>query len=130
MEKEIEDYLHLYIGSEVFVKTHDREFVATLMGVSEDSFNLVGNMQKAFLIKNKFDIIFPYKSNWFRLLLRPLSDLTQDERNIYESIQKDNGGELSISGKAFGTKYLISIGADVFRLIEAGLSIDKTKMPV
>jgi len=47
MEKKIEDYLHLYIGAEVFVKTHDREFVATLMGMSEDSFNLVGNMQKA-----------------------------------------------------------------------------------
>jgi hypothetical protein len=137
----LQDYLHLYLGCYVAVKGErwvNNGFVGRLIGVTEDRA----------LIEFMGD-------NWekfedFKPILRPLSDMTEEEfREIFNPIQpkdvadedfKDAMQNLIENGiDAFDfdgmsaqtvfelTRKLLSKHFDLFGLIEAGLAIDKTK---
>jgi len=121
--KEIKDYLHLYLGCEVMLPDG---FINKMVISSDDTHKEI-SLWLAILTKCK-------------LILRPLSDMTQEEAievwrlchptdiqtkayqvidyyrhniNFYESIE---------------WLFLLSKHFDLFGLIEAGLAIDKTKI--
>lgn len=126
MKKEIKDYLHLYLGCDY-----------------QDQFGGLGNINEhTFLVM--FDAA---KRNVpFKLLLRPLSDMSEDEKlYIVEAITYSHvrfSSKDSILGSFDADRYnkkhnnelypdeflyLLKQGFDLFGLIESGLAIDKTK---
>jgi hypothetical protein len=130
----LQDYLHLYLGCYVAVKGErwvNNGFVGRLIGVTEDRA----------LIEFMGD-------NWekfedFKPILRPLSDMTDDECHEY-GVESDSGefsyGTISSDCTIGGHHHILDItriaeitrclcesGFDCFGLIEAGLAIDKTK---
>ena len=120
--KKISDYLHLYLGCECF--NHLR-----LLGV-EGNAAYVSHPATGRMVK---DI------NYLKPILRPLSDMTEEEKNIIGfnayGILKSRKGDLIVPPTENGfvwaatqTLYLISQGFDLFGLIESGLAIDKTKI--
>ena len=81
-----------------------------------------------------------WKSKDCKLLLRPLSDMTEDEgfalSDIMGFFTPDNFISAIKSGSKYVmdfrlsfelTQYLLKQGFDLFGLIESGLAIDKTK---
>ena len=70
------------------------------------------------------------KSNW-RLGLRPLSDMTDEEKVEMKSLmgrQTDSVHPVYILVHSpYSFQYLLKQGFDLFGLIEAGLAVDKTK---
>lgn len=132
MEKKIEDYAPLYIGCEVQlewmgdIETHELfgvigHFAALSYQIDEDdeeSFDSVDysvNMRKA---------------KDFKLLLRPLSSMTEEEQgkmlsNHGVSLMQSHGDIIMNSET---TRYLLSQSFDLFGLIDSGLALDKTKL--
>ena len=105
MEKNIKDYLHLYLPFEL-----------NYFGFK---YNVVGFRDKGHFFTfwhehGFFDILKEY----LKLPLRPLSlnEMTEEEK---KQIKLKEGFDL--------TRYLLSKHFDIFNLIEAGLAIDKTK---
>ena len=62
----------------------------------------------------------------WKLILRPLSDMTEEEKNEYLLIGTDSSTRFEHNARR--TQYLLSKGFDLFGLIDAGLAIDKTKL--
>ena len=124
MTKDIRDYLHLYLGCECF--NHLR-----LLGV-EGNAAYVSHPATGRMVK---DI------NYLKPILRPLSDMTEEELqecgNLVVDFSDDESGlglnehkwqdfTLLLCAEQF--HWLIQRGFDLFGLIEAGLAIDKTKL--
>ncbi len=104
MKKEIKDYLHLYLGCKV-----------------------VFNEKLKAVITHKLlaDNLVPKEK--LKPILRPLSDMTEDEDQEFEYIRYKK--DLSIyEGTAMQTAYLLSKNFDLFGLIESGLAIDATTL--
>ena len=143
MKKDIKDYLHLYLGCEVMDLYNDR--VAVMNGI--------------LTMNEGIKVCVFYKTTWqlsveeVKLILRPLSDMTEDEADIiweltgwYDGINgcvrigeiikeffvlEDNEGEPRNSSWLYLMKalpYILSRGFDLFGLIQEGLAIDKTKL--
>ena len=136
MDKRIEDYLHLYLGCEVMYKGE----IHFLCGVSKPyktndktiaTFSVRPN-NKGF----RSTIYSLSNFNDIKIILRPLSDMTEDE--AIECIDYDPKIFIPFNeiSKDWRTKVLdadrwrklISKGFDLFGLIDAGLAIDKTKL--
>lgn len=112
MQKNIKDYLHLYVGCEI--------------AFSEDNYKY-----KGFHLTNSF--ISQQKQYEFKPILRLLTNMTNEER--IEFVTLINIGILHINipnqNNNFHTEqflYLLKKGFDLFGLIEAGLAIDKSKI--
>jgi hypothetical protein len=150
--KKIEDYLHLYLpvrvelnngGSKVYNRT------AVAVGNMDDEYRYVtlrlGKGAKSFT----HSILFS-EPDRIKPILRPLSDMTEDERTILclatfpdykqaNDIRKheegymfrnENGIKCYMSMNHFNPIlfiWLLKNHFDLFGLIEAGLAIDKTK---
>lgn len=114
--KKIEDYLHLYLGCEAYWQ--------------EDG------------IKSTYPKAIDYdmlkNADWIKPLLRPLSDITEEELDDCTILSADMMNIISdpfskermiveFECNARVNKYLLSKGFDLFGLIEDGLAIDKTK---
>ncbi len=107
--KDIKDYLYLYWGCEVSVTNLegryntiiDQKFINTY--VDEDDGELYNDP---------------------KLILRPLSDMREDERNERWQIiiQGEKGNLYEVM------RWELSKSFDLFNLIEAGLAIDKTTL--
>jgi hypothetical protein len=104
MEKDIKDYLHLYLGCEC-----------------------LGNNGKPYTLKPSH---FP--SNWkegingHKPILRPLSDMTEEEKKDYNNRKQRKGHMAQVH--AYNTLWLLSKHFDLFGLITDGLAIDKTTL--
>lgn len=138
---EVKDVLHLYLGCECAVDYRDREgegmMIDRISGVYEDGSAAISN-----------GYIEPISK--LKPILRPLSDMTEDEAvelaNIHKyDIPDDDGvreelinvysdeGELHL-GKPYlpigmykeGMLWLLKQHFDLFSLIESGQAIDKT----
>lgn len=115
MKRNTKDYLHLYLGQKTKwsdrSKTESQE--RTLTAFDVHCANAEG-------------------SHWsYTPILRPLSDMTEEENNMgFEIMAKYDPEykEENIKCNAEMTLYLLKQGFDIFGLIEAGLAIDKTKM--
>lgn len=144
MEKNIKDYLHLYLGCEC-IMTRPSYHAVHELGLSGD---------RTFLLGGKFLTYFiePTTKAEVKPILRPLSDLTHQEvwvfcnfneyqklikYKVHESFLEINWDEneekdryyhyyfRQLSARQF--HFLLSKHFDVFELIESGLAIDSTK---
>lgn len=111
--KNIKDYLHLYLGCDT------------------DKGKLIGiELNKAICMMNDLSIV---EGNIYNLkpILRPLSDMTEEEEKEMFATQDDVKLEgfpqillKADSGETF--RYMLSKGFDLFDLIDAGLAIKKS----
>jgi hypothetical protein len=125
MEKNIKDYLHLYLGCKV------REVMS--LGYDEYTLTKLGLAYHAIHQGNK---IFP--------ILRPLSDMTEEEKNELLQVDREYTSANILPNIPLGrllvlhyterqaqiTRYLLSKHFDLFGLIPTGLAIDATKQEV
>jgi hypothetical protein len=114
----LQDYLHLYLGCEVECKHIYDGFRAELVAVNNTT-----------SFKNGLTIIDCINLN-AKPILRPLSDMTDEEYSEFNNIPDDvyRGGRFNVlTHQGTCTKWLLSKQFDLFGLIEAGLAIDKTK---
>lgn len=132
MKKELKDYLPCFIGCEAMYGGYgDPERKVVILGVS-----LKDGVQFQFWDNGEVDIDPSF--DWFKLLLRPLSDMTEEEAIECGNLDYDFSGEPDLNKwtwKDFDTlnsssqfQYLLSKHFDLFGLIEAGLAIDKTTL--
>ena len=136
--KELKDYLHLYLGCQFVMKINGTERLTAQMNFGADALNASLDSKEP---------ITPI------LILRPLSDMTQDEADViwgildwneritgvaritdiireFDVIEEDND---TTSNAHWGylckiLPYLLKYGFDLFGLIDAGLAIDKTTL--
>lgn len=115
MATKFKDVAHLYLGCEI--KTE--EGVGTLNEVSTEK------SDEAFI--TSYDLVSAYpKYDEFKPILRPLSDMSVTERDTaYAQYEIER---TMIEAGAARTAYLLSLGFDLFGLIENGEAIDKTKL--
>lgn len=104
--KKIEDYLHLYYGAELKFKRPDDK-IYSIFKVGQEELG--------------------YRFSDMKLILRPLSDMTEEEGAEYTK-KVTHGlsfmvGEHQAQSYAEATRYLLSNHFDLFGLIEAGLAI-------
>ena len=128
MKKELKDYLHLYLGCRIKSK-----------GGKCGDLVSVSNYGMSIVVYDKDKINDPrglcIYSDWLLLVLRPLSDMTKEEKdwldeheNFVNNYKQNAESELIIEWDAEKTSYLLSKHFDLFGLIEAGLAIDKTTL--
>lgn len=118
-KKDIKDYLHLYLGCSVAIgyKYPDGMRIDVIAGVSKNG-----------IYTSNEDFC---SSDQFKLLLRPLSDMTEEEcivlgwSSSYQcAIIKHKPENLQPNEILF----LLKNAFDLFELIQSGLAIDKTKI--
>jgi hypothetical protein len=129
MKKELKYYLPLY-GIGCPVKTidglgtvlviHPKAVTVSLNKISLDQ--TLHGVEKG---NGGLHRTYLYKDSFFTLILRPLSDMTDEERAEAFTIKGKNA---FVEFEAETTKFLLSKHFDLFGLIEAGLAIDKTTL--
>jgi thiol-disulfide isomerase/thioredoxin len=138
-EKSAQNFLHLYIGCDCQLLYRDGmaekadEFAPTLTHYVQDNFD------KAKVVKMDAHTVAFFSPDFIKPILRPLSDMTEEEfkdvahlkytlpeDEIQQIVKERRIDLLETSSTVF--VYLLSKHFDLFRLIEAGLAIDKTKM--
>ena len=107
MEKNIKDYLHFYIGCEFSNGLDAKVRTVTFSNA---------------------DTILGAKVGDFKLILRPLSDMTEEEGEEWQKIgfEPDSRGVDYWPMMARNIKFLTDKGFDLFGLIEANLAIKKS----
>lgn len=125
MKKELKDYLHLYLGCQVQYK-----FITIIE-------KLELRIGKLYGIKGSYcflETVYGFKEERIedvRPILRPLSDMTEEEVNEADTLQKfqlEDEDEAQVLNYALMTKFLLSKRFDLFGLIESELAIDKTTL--
>ena len=134
MEKKIEDYLHFYLGCDVITTSRIEYW-------HDDEGQYVEKIPKDSIITGN-DTRFLFETGYkFKLLLRPLSDMTEEEEdyindefsfghalsNLGKSLKEGNLYQMRVTETFEITRYLLSKSFDLFGLIESGLALDKTK---
>lgn len=133
MEKNIKDYLHLYLGCECEIdkRVASTKKTGTLTNIDQTGVRLKGAFNDGHIAHA---LVKP--------ILRPLSDLTKEEVKILDEMARtQKNGEQFIKREtkffsgirtrsAEALHYLLSKHFDLFGLIDAGLAIDKTKQPL
>jgi hypothetical protein len=136
MEKKLEDYAHLYIGCEFMAESEPNSKEPNI-----ETIKSVDNSIKMVNFGHGDAKLFTD----IKLLLRPLSTMTDDEVNelwdkqlnwnekyhnkrdtIFSSGFDDC--QFDLYDAATVAKYCLSKGFDLFKLIPAGLAIDATKL--
>jgi len=151
--KDIKDYISLYIGQPIMVEQDGK---GTNLGLYfPDVWTAEGNTEPngvnvLSILPDKHKV-YAMNFNQVKLILRPLSDMQDDELKTIARISNIDFKERSLDHalaleniKANGikaikfdenlkpievfeiTRYLLSRGFDLFGLIEAGIAIDKT----
>lgn len=113
-----EDVAHLYIGCEVFVFTDEAITDGFLKKYLKDYPSGVYNPIMT-IDKFKHFIYSGYKP-----ILRPMSDMTEEERGWYLIINNANHSKEQCD--ANNTAWLLQKHFDLFDLIKSGQAIDKT----
>ena len=118
--KELKDYLHLYLGCKVEYGYEETKRIGTLVGKDD----LVGWQV------NTYKVLAPYqyvRDELIKPILRPLSDMTEDEKNNLSWEWKvDYDFKPIFRPDQF--LFLLSKNFDLFGLIESGLAIDITTL--
>lgn len=116
-EIKTEDILHLYLGFECHV--HNSRQLNRVIGIHTNGNVQVSHAQAA---QDKFE------AEYVTLILRPLSDITEEEKEDVHKIRDENFTSPTLETYGRVTQYLLRKGFDVFGLIESGKAKDKTKM--
>jgi hypothetical protein len=125
MEKNIKDYIPYYTGATLVYGSG--KYVIKGFHYTESH----ADKLTVFVLNEDGDEdALPIDEN-SRIVLRPLSDMTDDEeselRNIWSDEYETGNNYTSIIADAAQIKWLLSKHFDLFGLIEAGLAIDATK---
>lgn len=127
MEKKIEDYMYLYAHSPMWVTRYTpREFKCLEM---------IPEIEQALEYDRDPAGLDPWEyRDRYKLLLRPLSDMTEEESEKYAIKAKldimDNFGGMPLPTYNIGFQVfheLLKDGFDLFGLIDFGLALNKTK---
>jgi hypothetical protein len=115
---QLKDYLHLYLGCEVQWK-FDLKSKFWFIGIDGDKVSLRTKSGAS---------IFPVELKDITLILRPLSEMTEEETKEHDQIEmvKAETPTGRIVHDANAVKWLLSKHFDLFNLIEKGLAIDAT----
>ena len=121
--KDIKDYLHLYVGCTLRC---DTGFVILMSVIPE----IIPHTSFGIAVINGSE---SYRTNLgdYKPVLRPLSDMTEEECNLLGWDYKYQGKIISHRAENLSpeeVRILLKQGFDLFNLIESGLSIDKTKI--
>lgn len=135
MKKELKDSLHLYLGCECV--TPDGVMILNGLNIN-DSRNKVwfycrwDDKKNCYLPKQNADILGKqslvgksYALTNIKPILRPLSDMTEEEANKYYAIK---GANAFNPFEGASVAFLLSKHFDLFGLTEAGLAIDATTL--
>lgn len=126
MKKKIEDYVHLYIGQQIQSWWGDIREIETIIGVAGDKIILDVDDDD---IRSSIDMSFKQKKGKeVKLILRPISDTSEDEQEMFAEEQLDNYSFEETRFTISQIKFLLDNGFDLFGLIEDGLAVAKTKM--
>lgn len=123
MTKDIKDYLPFYIGCDCLVQTEygtrgpPKRFTGSLHGVYYDRWTTDG-MELSLQVITEHGARWTYKPEQVTLLLRPLSDMTDEEK------EKSSYRDIKEMCQPWELHYLLSKGFDIFNLIPEGLAID------
>jgi hypothetical protein len=150
MKTELKDVLHLMVGQEVLHDWFGEKSIEKIIAVFESTviFEIYDDQ-----IEDQYDLLDP--DNTDKLILRPLSDMTdeegrycaillwhnsdeefEDKANIYKERQinrakldiRDYFGMISLPAYRIGFQlfaYLLKQGFDLFGLIKSGQAIDR-----
>ncbi len=145
MKSKIKDVWNLYIGQDIIVVNNTDEnkelglekgMIGKLVLVNDGSISIQANDDL-----EDWDLGFEFNNCWiadwkttkdFKLVLRPISDMTAEESKIYHSLNKlypasPVHSHLMVEHATFETfAWLLKQGFDLFGLIEFGQAIDKT----
>jgi hypothetical protein len=113
----IKDYIHFYLEAEAFF---DNKIWII---------NKIGAGTVRLIRREAFGKHVECRYGECMLILRPLSDMTDEEFDEWRNIDTDVYSHIrgSVFHHGSETKYLLDRHFDLFGLIEAGLAIDKTK---
>jgi hypothetical protein len=125
MKKELKDYLHLYLGCEVFIESY-----SFMNGNKREK--LIDKLTEVG-INGRIDCEkYTPPDGDVKLVLRPLSDMTEEEKTemMQQKHKYDTGNSMShtITDHAYRVHWAINKHFDLFGLIEAGLAIDKATL--
>jgi hypothetical protein len=118
-EKNIKNYIHLYPKVPIAICEPGIEPVGHYLEGYD------WNLEQAIAERVKYPI------EWIKLILRPLSSITDDERMDWELIGLScpNADKYKTAiMEAEATLFLLSKHFDVFGLIDAGLALDATTL--
>lgn len=127
--KKIEDYLHLYLGCKVELdnggsKVYNRKLIA-VGGVDDEPYC---KLRLGDAGEGQFVHAVLLKENRAKPILRPLSSMTEEEREEAATTATIHGAHITITTHYEGMRYLLSKHFDLFGLIDAGLAIDSTTL--
>ena len=124
MKKKIEDYLHLYLGCECIIG--DSITTETIEAVSKNSI-CTG--------ENKYGIDCWYKISAAKPILRPLSDMTEEEEKyVGLGLKAGIANASMLKSRYFHSMtpkvfyYLLSKHFDLFGLIESGFAVNAAEI--
>ncbi len=134
MKKDLKDYAHLYIGCKVIYPGIDgNNITATLTGVSktdgiETTYSRKRNGCKGDYLSWKSNGNHNCDALHVKLILRPLSSITDEECTEYNHIQLLTRTIINpffdqCMSEAAKTKYLLENGFDIFNLHADGLAV-------
>lgn len=118
--KKLKDYIHFYLGCECLIG--DKKEIDYIQMVNETGLSVCTGT-------NKNDIQLWYKTSSCKPILRPLSDMTEEENKEAMKMYYVDDVELLpwFSKQHFElTRWLLSKHFDIFGLITDGIAIDKT----
>lgn len=140
MKKEFKDYVPFYLGCECI--TLDGIMVLNGINTTDVRYSVWfyckwNDKKNCYLPKQNGEILGKqslagkaYKYSDIKLVLRPLSDMTDEEKNEFEvfsfEVMKEDLNQ--VERNALKTKWYLEKHFDLFGLIEAGLAIDKTTL--
>lgn len=138
MEQKIEDYLHFYLSQEVCVSVWSKAFNIKLILAPEYKIGtLISiNTYESFpcTVSTKGEGRTDFRYAHIKLILRPISDLKQGEiiDGGFSSHWKEIDIKNIIQNRLMPSQfvYLLNQGFDLFGLIESGLAIDRTTLPI
>lgn len=114
--KELKDYIHFYVGGKILINCQGEDIVCEVITVSANGSAYASGKCNDGKTFNSHGV--PQG----KLLLRPLTDMTEDESDTV--LPEAWEGKPTIITNAAMTLWLISKGFDLFGLIESGLAID------
>jgi hypothetical protein len=116
---ELKYVLHLYIGCEIEITQGSDKMKKTLKG-------FVLNADGSYTCWDSHDTGYGNLAFGIKPILRPLSDMTEEEKNEYWFLNsvKDSKAQC----EAINTRYLLSKHFDLFNLIPSGQAINKTTL--
>ena len=120
MEKKIEDYLHLYLGCEVWDSYNEKKGVLFGIDLNTSGFDNVKVLHK---------VVWSLSFEWIKPILRSVNDMTEEEKRNIDGTDWNNtipGGAWEYSPETF--RYLLSKHFDLFGLIKSGLAINAAEL--